>query len=74
MNTSETVISTIQSNDIEKMLITYQKYMKNASITFDNLFLFLSHPTADREEFLHDYCTCNYLVQEQIISPNYLVK
>ena len=74
MNTSETITATIQSNDVEKLISAYQEYMKNASITFDDLFLFLSHPTADREEFLYDYCTCNYLVQEQIISPNYLVK
>ena len=55
MNTSETITATIQSNDVEKLISAYQQYTGNASATSDNLFSFLSHPTAEREEFLREY-------------------
>ena len=71
MNTSETITATIQSNDVEKLISAYQQ--GNASATSDNLFSFLSHPTAEREEFLREYCSCIYIVQEEIVSPNYQV-
>ena len=73
MNTSETIRATIQSNDVEKLISAYQQYTGNASATSDNLFSFLSHPTAEREEFLREYCSCIYIVQEEIVSPNYQV-
>ena len=74
MNTPETITTAIQSNDIEKMLIAYQEYTEDTSATSDDLFIFLSHPTSEREEFLHKRCNCDYQVQEQIVSPNYQVK
>jgi hypothetical protein len=74
MNTPETITTAIQSNDIENMIISYQEYTGNATATSDDLFIFLSHPTSEREEFLHIHCICNYQVQEQIVSPNYQVK
>lgn len=74
MDTKETVTAAIQSNDIEKMVIAYQDYTGNGSASSDDLFVFLSHPTAEREEFLRMYCSCDYLAQGQIVSPNYQVK
>lgn len=74
MNTSETITAAMQSNDIEKMLIAYQEYSGNTSTTSDDLFDFLSHPSAEREDFLNKFCVCDYEVYGQIISPNYLVK
>ena len=74
MNTQETTTTAIQSNDIEKILIPFQKYTGNESATFDDLFNFLTFPSGEREEFLQNHCTCNYLVQDSIVSPNYLAK
>lgn len=74
MNTPESITTAIQSNDIEKMLIAYQEYTEDASATSDDLFVFLSHPTAEREKFLDTRCICDYQVQEQMVSPNYQVK
>lgn len=71
---SETITSAIQSNDIEKMTIAYQEFTENVATSSDDLFKFLSHPTAEREEFLRNYCMCDYLTQEHIVSPNYRVK
>lgn len=74
MNALETITTAIQSKDIEKMIIAYQKYTGNISATSDDLFTFLSHPTAEREAFLQNFCICDYYVQENIVSPNYQVR
>ena len=74
MNTQETITTAIQSNDIENMLPAYQRYTGKESMTFDDLFNFLTFPSADREEFLLTYCSCQYQPSGQILSLNYTVK
>lgn len=69
-----TITTAVESNDIEKMLIAYKKYSGDESLTSDDLFDFLTHPTGEREAFLQDYCTCAYQAQGNIVSPNYKVK
>ena len=74
MNAQETITTALQSDDIDKMLISYQNYTGNQSVTLDDLFEFLTFPSVNREEFLQTFCTCNYQVKNQIVSPNYLIK
>ena len=74
MNAQETITTALQSKDIDKMLISYQNHTGNQSATLEDLFEFLTFPSSDREEFLQTFCTCNYQVQNQIVSLNYLVK
>lgn len=74
MKKQETITSAIQSSDIEKMIIAYKEYSGNASATSDDLFVFLTLPSGEREEFLQSFCNCEYLPQESIVSLNYYVK
>lgn len=74
MNNQVTITTTIESSDIEKMFAAYKIFLGDESLTNDDFFNFLTLPTAEREVFLQDFCTCDYEVKGNIVSTNYKVK
>lgn len=66
-----TISPTVKSPGMATILNAYKEFSGNKQATSEELFLFLTSPSAERDLFLSVSCSCTTALQGDIIYPVY---
>lgn len=71
MTNERTLTTAITAVDVPKLLAAYRLYRGDSALTSDDLYMFITNPTAEREAYLVNHCTCSHTVINNIVTPIY---
>ena len=66
-----TITTALTATDTRPLLASYRLYRGDSTLTENDLYLFLTTPTPEREEYLVNHCTCSHTIINNIVSPIY---
>lgn len=64
-------ITAMQASNTDLLLSAYRQFSGNDIAIADDLFVFLTTPTPERDVFLATCCTCTISVSENIVLSTY---
>lgn len=68
---SSKTITVMQASNTDMLLSAYRQFSGNSVAMADDLFVFLTTPTPERDVFLIAYCNCTVSVSGNIVLSTY---